>query len=339
MTNACRLIELHHTMRRIRTFEERVGEMFVRQCTAGSMLHLSVGEEGVAGICAEMAEDDSFTAHHRGHGIFLARGGEPHRMFAEIGGRQAGYCAGKGGSMHIADIDLGHLGANAIVGGGIPHAVGAALTYRTKKLDRVSVAFFGDGAMQQGILHESMNLAALWSLPVLFVCINNRYGMGTRIDRASASTNFVALAEAIGLRGREVDGSDVEAVAECAKAMMNDARSGTPGLLTMNCYRFYGHARMDKSPYRDEEEEFQGRQQDPIARARERLVEKGLATVEVLDLADDGIAKEMDSALEWAISQPPASPAAIFSDVYGEGEPAPVPVRARLLQILGESRS
>ena len=118
MTNACRLIELHHTMRRIRTFEERVGEMFVRQCTAGSMLHLSVGEEGVAGICAEMAEDDSFTAHHRGHGIFLARGGEPHRMFAEIGGRQAGYCAGKGGSMHIADIDLGHLGANAIVGGG-----------------------------------------------------------------------------------------------------------------------------------------------------------------------------------------------------------------------------
>ena len=337
MNSASRLIDLYRTMRRIRTFEERVGEMFVRQGTAGSMLHLSIGEEGVAGICAEMADDDSFTAHHRGHGIFLARGGRPDRMFAEIGGREAGYCAGKGGSMHIADVALGHLGANAIVGGGIPHSVGAALTYRTKGMRRVSVAFFGDGAMQQGILHESMNLAALWSLPVLFVCINNHYGMGTRIDRASANTDFASRARAAGLAGRGVDGSDVEAVAACAGEMLEDARAGKPGLLTMNCYRFFGHARMDKSPYRNEEEELRGRRRDPVAAARMRLAESGLATGDELDLVDTEVADEMDSALDWAMDRPQAAPSAIFDDVYGEGEPAPIPVRQRLSEILGEA--
>src|SRR6201993_3116036 len=166
-------LEIYRRMRRIRTFEERVGELFVRQQTAGSMLHLSIAEEAAAvGVTYPMREGDSFTTHHRGHGIFLARGADPKRMLAEIAGKANGYCRGKGGSMHIADMGLGHLGANAIVGGGISHAVGAALAYKRKHQPRVSVAFFGDGAMQQGILYESMNLAALWSLPVVFVCIN-----------------------------------------------------------------------------------------------------------------------------------------------------------------------
>ena len=165
---------LYRDMRRIRSLEERVSELFVRSESAGSMLHLSIGEEGVAGIVRAMDTQDSFTTHHRGHGIFVARGAEPARMLAEIAGKADGYCRGKGGSMHIADMGLGHLGANAIVGGGIAHAVGAALAYKRKKQPRVSVAFFGDGAMQQGILYESMNLAALWSLPVVFVCINNQ---------------------------------------------------------------------------------------------------------------------------------------------------------------------
>ena len=177
--------ELYRTMRRIRSFEERVAELYVRGESAGSMLHLSIGEEAAAaGVCAAMRPEDSFTTHHRGHGIFLARGADPNRMMAEIGGKATGYCGGKGGSMHIADMALGHLGANAIVGGGIPHVVGAGLSYKRLKKDAVSVAFFGDGAMQQGVLYESMNMAALWDLPVVLVCIKNQYGMGTRIDRA-----------------------------------------------------------------------------------------------------------------------------------------------------------
>src|SRR4029450_2588317 len=185
---------LYRDRPRIRSLEERVSELFVRSESAGSMLHLSIGEEGVAGIVRAMDTQDSFTTHHRGHGIFVARGAEPARMLAEIAGKADGYCRGKGGSMHIADMGLGHLGANAIVGGGRAHAgggapapaVGAALAYKRKKQPRVSVAFFGDGAMQQGILYESMNLAALWSLPVVFVCINNQDGMGTGIDPAAA---------------------------------------------------------------------------------------------------------------------------------------------------------
>ena len=194
---------LYRTMRRIRTFEERVAELYARGLSAGSMLHLSIGEEAAAaGVGAAMQPQDSFTTHHRGHGIFLARGAEPSRMMAEIAGRDAGYCRGKGGSMHIADMALGHLGANAIVGGGIPHVVGAALSYKRQGRDAISVAFFGDGAMQQGVLYESMNMAALWDLPVLFVCINNQYGMGTRIDLATRSIEFDRRAEAFGLTAR-----------------------------------------------------------------------------------------------------------------------------------------
>ncbi|MEL6922084.1 MAG: thiamine pyrophosphate-dependent dehydrogenase E1 component subunit alpha, partial [Pseudomonadota bacterium] len=185
------LADLYRDMRRVRTFEERVGELFVRGQSAGSMLHLSIGEESAAvGVCTNMRDGDTFTTHHRGHGIFLARGADPKQMMAEIAGKETGYCGGKGGSMHIADMGLGHLGANAIVGGGIPTVIGAGLAARNKKQDVVSVAFFGDGAMGQGILYESMNMAALWKLPVVFVCINNQYGMGTRIDQATANPNL-----------------------------------------------------------------------------------------------------------------------------------------------------
>ena len=339
MSTTRTLLDLYRTMRRIRTFEERVGEMFVRQATAGSMLHLSIGEEAVAGICAAMNDDDSFTTHHRGHGIFLARGGAPDRMLAEIGGKESGYCAGKGGSMHIADMGVGHLGANAVVGGGIPHAVGAALTYKTKGLDKVSVAFFGDGAMGQGLLYESMNMAALWSLPVLFVCINNQYGMGTRIDRAAANTDFAGRAIAFGLQGREVDGGDVEVVHQGAQAMIDAARSGNPSLLSLDCYRFYGHGRMDKSPYRDDAEEAQGRRRDPIINARETLVTRNEAGADELDLLDERVTAEMDAALDWALNQTPPAISAMFDHVYDADEPPPKPVRTKLAEILKEDRS
>ncbi|WP_424967864.1 MULTISPECIES: thiamine pyrophosphate-dependent dehydrogenase E1 component subunit alpha [unclassified Dinoroseobacter] len=331
------LPELYAEMRRVRSFEERVGELFVRGQSAGSMLHLSIGEESTAvGVCAAMEEGDTFTTHHRGHGIFLARGADPNGMMAEIAGKESGYCRGKGGSMHIADMGLGHLGANAIVGGGIPAVVGAGLAARQQKSGKVSVAFFGDGATGQGILYESMNMAALWSLPVMFVCINNQYGMGTRIDQATANPRLHERAEAFGLAARTVDGLAVEDVAEAAAELMAGARAGKPAFLAVDCYRFYGHARKDKSPYRDAAEEEMGRQKDPVQQAREKLIATGQMTETELDALDDRIAAEMDGSIDYAIAGKEPQMASMFRDVYDPSQPEPEPVRTRLDRILAQ---
>jgi TPP-dependent pyruvate/acetoin dehydrogenase alpha subunit len=325
------------TMRRIRSFEERVGELFLRGQSAGSMLHLSIGEEAVVGMADAMAPGDTFTTHHRGHGVFLARGADPARMMAEIAGKEAGYCRGKGGSMHIADRALGHLGANAIVGGGIPHVVGAGLTYRNRRSGQISVAFFGDGAMSQGILYESMNMAALWRLPVIFCCINNQYGMGTRVDRSAGKLGFGGRAEAFGLLAARADGQDVEAVHAAARDLVTAARDGRPGFLEIDAYRFYGHARMDKSPYRTAEEEAEGRARDPLSTARARLAAEGLADAADLDRIDAAAAVEMDLALEAAVAATPPGLPTMFQDVYAPGTPAPRPQADRLRAILAEA--
>jgi len=331
-------LDIYRRMRRIRTFEERVGEMFVRQQTAGSMLHLSIGEEAAAvGVTYPMLEGDSFTTHHRGHGIFLARGADPKRMMAEIAGKADGYCRGKGGSMHIADRTLGHLGANAIVGGGIPAVVGAGLSYKVLGKPNISIAFFGDGAMQQGVLYESMNLAALWRLPVLFVCVNNQWGMGTRIDRAAANTQFHERARTFGLEGQIVDGTDVFAVIDIAERLVQGAREGRPAYLSVECYRYYGHARMDKSPYRTPEEETEGRKQEPLQRAITWLQEREEVTSSELEAIDAAIAQEMDAAVEFAINAPPPPVTDLFRDVYDDHERAPEPLRKRLERILATS--
>lgn len=329
------LLDLYRTMRRIRSFEERVGELFVRNQTAGSMLHLSIGEEAAAaGVCAAMQPQDTFTTHHRGHGIFLARGADPRRMMAEIAGKLEGYCHGKGGSMHIADMQLGHLGANAIVGGGIPAVVGAGLSSRRKGRGGVSVAFFGDGAMHQGILYESMNMAALWDLPVVFCCVNNQYGMGTRVDQATRAPEFHRRAQAFGLNGVTVDGLDVEAVRDAATGIVDAARAGTPGFIAVSCYRFFGHARMDKSPYRSEDEEAEGRKKDAVGFARARIVAEGLAAPQALDALDAAIGEEMDGAIDFAVAADLPAVSSLFRDVYAVGEPEPEPVRARLDRVL-----
>ena len=331
------LLDLYKTMRRIRTFEERVNELFVRGQSAGSMLHMSIGEEAIAGVTRAMEPGDSFTTHHRGHGIFIARGADPKRMMAEIAGKEDGYCRGKGGSMHIADMALGALGANAIVGGGIPHVVGAGLTYRHKKKPNVSVAFFGDGAMQQGILYESMNMVALWKLPVVFCCINNHYGMGTRVDRSAGRIAFDERARAFGLNAAILDGQDVEAVHEGAERILSAARRGEPGFISLECYRHFGHARMDKSPYRDDAEEAAGRAKDSLAHARSRLLERGTVSPAELDAYDAAQAKEMDAAVEHAIATPPPPEASMFDHVYADGELKPTPLRAHLNAILSEA--
>ena len=332
------LLTLYRTMRRIRSFEERVGELFVRQQTAGSMLHLSIGEEAAAaGVCHSLQPQDTFTTHHRGHGVFLARGADPKRMMAEIAGRTTGYCRGKGGSMHIADMALGHLGANAIVGGGIPAVVGAGLSAKYFAKGAVSVAFFGDGAMGQGILYESMNMAGLWGLPVLFVCINNQYGMGTRVDQATSFSRFDDRARTFGLDGAMVDGEDVEAVAAAASLLVDGARkAGRPGYLAVDCYRFFGHARMDKSPYRSAEEEERGRKRDPVARARSLLLEREKLEETGLADLDRAIASEMDATLDYAVQGELPALDTMFRDVYADGEPAPEPVANRLARVFAK---
>ncbi|MEM9574979.1 MAG: thiamine pyrophosphate-dependent dehydrogenase E1 component subunit alpha [Pseudomonadota bacterium] len=329
------LADLYKEMRRIRTFEERVGELFVRGQSAGSMLHLSIGEESAAvGVATRMRDGDTFTTHHRGHGIFLARGADPNRMMAEIAGKEAGYCHGKGGSMHIADMSLGHLGANAIVGGGIPAVVGAGIAARNRNNGAVSVAFFGDGATGQGILYESLNMAALWKLPVMFVCINNQYGMGTRIDNATANTKLHERAIAFGLEARTVDGLDVETVADAAAELIAGARNGRPAFLSIDCYRFYGHARKDKSPYRDDMEEERGRQKDPLTRARATLIERGILSEDELEKIDVDIDNEMDNTIDFSTAQAEPQMNSMFSDVYDPSQPEPEPVRTRLHRVL-----
>ena len=313
------LKDLYTTMKRIRVFEERVAELFVRGETAGTMLHLSIGEElGPACVTKAMQDGDTFTTHHRGHGIFLARGGNPDKMMAEIAGKKDGYCKGKGGSMHIADMNLGHLGANAIVGGGIPTVVGAALSYKYLNNNNVSIAFFGDGAMQQGILYESMNMASLWNLPVVFCCINNQYGMGTKIDDAVGIKDFSARAKSFGLDTLHINHLDAEKAFLDVKDLIERTRSDGPSFIEVECYRFFGHARKDKSPYRSEEEEVKNRKFDPINFAKEKiLADKILNTNDILSL-DKKISDEMDVSMKFAMESPLNEESEIFTDVYDE---------------------
>ena len=313
-------ISLLRTMVRIREFEDRVAESYLRGLTAGSMFHLSVGEEGVgAGTGCAMRDGDVFTTHHRGHGIFLARGADPGRMFAEVFGRMEGYCAGKGGSMHIADAKLGHMGANAIVGANIPISLGGGFSMKYRKTGGVSVAFFGDGALNQGVLYESMNMAALWKLPVVFAVVNNQYGMGTRIDHASASLHFVERAETFGVRGMEVDGMDVEAVYRSSQELFDYSRKGSgPGFLIANCYRYYGHGRKDPSPYRAKEEEAAWKEKDPVEAQKKRLAAEGLLDEKAAEAMTAEIGREMDAAVAWAAEGHLPQPKELFTDVYAE---------------------
>jgi TPP-dependent pyruvate/acetoin dehydrogenase alpha subunit len=328
------LPNLYTTMKRIRTFEERVGELFIKGETAGTMLHLSIGEElGPTCLGAAMQKQDTFTTHHRGHGIFIARGGDPKKMMAEIAGKKDGYCKGKGGSMHIADMKLGHLGANAIVGGGIPTVVGAGLSSKYLEEDKVSVAFFGDGAMQQGILYESMNMASLWKLPVVFCCINNQYGMGTKIDNAAGLKDFSKRAASFGLNTLHIDDLDIENAYVKSKEIIDKARKFEPDFIEVECYRFFGHARMDKSPYRSEEEEIKMRKSDPISYASNQMLKNKIMNEDEIKKINEKISIEMDEAMDFAINSPLNNQKEIFTDVYDESEPLPISVEERINKI------
>src|SRR2546421_2937879 len=236
-----RLIHMYRQMVAIRLFEEQVNDLYTRALMPG-LAHLYIGEEAIAcGICEALRTDDFITSTHRGHGHCLAKGAAPDRMFAELLGKEAGYCKGKGGSMHIADPDTGNLGANAIVGGSAGIATGAALTAKRLKTNQVAVCFFGDGALGQGLLYEVMNMASLWKLPVIYVCENNLYNEYTH-NSETAAGDILARATAFGIPAESVDGQDVRAVYNAAKSIVERTRAGAgPAFLLCQTYRFLGH--------------------------------------------------------------------------------------------------
>ncbi|WP_067465782.1 thiamine pyrophosphate-dependent dehydrogenase E1 component subunit alpha [Actinomadura macra] len=314
-------VRLYRTMRVIREFEITAQRLLAQNRIKGG-LHLSVGQEAVAaGVCDVLRRADHITSTHRGHGHCLAKGGEPGRMMAELFARSAGYCGGRSGSMHIADPRSGILGANAIVGGGIPIAVGSGFAGKARGDDHVAVAFFGEGAVAEGAFHESLNLAALWRLPVIFVCENNEYAELSHISVHLPTRDVADFAAPYGMPGVIVDGNDAVAVREKAAEAVARARAGDgPTLLECKTYRWMGHFEGDQQRYRDKAEVERWRQNDPLERLRQSYVAaSGLGD----DLAeiDAAVRDEVARAVEWAEAAEPAGPEAVAAHVYHDDGP------------------
>jgi pyruvate dehydrogenase E1 component alpha subunit len=310
---------MYRQMRAIRLFEERVNDLYTRALMPG-LAHLYIGEEAVAvGVCSALGGDDYITSTHRGHGHCLAKGASPGLMFAELLGKKAGYCKGKGGSMHIADPDTGNLGANAIVGGSAALATGAAFSSKYLRQDRVVVCFFGEGALGQGVLYESMNLAQLWKLPVVYLCENNLYNEYTHFTETTAG-DILARAAAFGLASASVDGQDVRAIHATVAPLVERARRGDgPAFVLANTYRFRGHhvGDISRDYYRAKQEEQQWMaERDPIAILGSHLVDEGFADRDALDRIDAELAEEMDRAMRWAIDAPYPAVHEVTEDVY-----------------------
>ena len=312
------LIKLYTTMATIRNFEERGIPETGQRAMSGSV-HSSAGQEAVpTGVCAHLFDEDYIGSTHRGHGHCIAKGVDPRRMMAELFGRSTGTNKGKGGSMHIADMSKGMLGTNGVVGASIPLAVGAGLTSKLKDLKRVAVAFFGDGAANQGVLHESMNLASVWKLPVIFCCENNGYAQSTPVEYALSTANVSDRAAGYDMPGITVDGMDVFAVYDAAGQAVERARNGEgPTLLECRTYRFYGHTVFDNPlTYRTKEEEDHWRARDPLKLFRENVLPLGDITLEELDQIDQEAADLMEEAIKLADAGPLPETDKIYEDVY-----------------------
>ncbi len=312
------LLRLYETMVLIRAFDQRFATL-VAQGKFSGVGHLYVGQEAVAaGVCAALQPDDYVTSTHRGHGHCLAKGVDPNEMMAELFGRATGTCKGKGGSMHIADFRKGMLGANGIVGAGLPIACGAALTAKLTGSGRIAVTFFGDGAANIGAFHEALNLASIWKLPVVFVCENNRYGEATPVEYALAADHVADRAAAYRMPGLIADGQDVLDVYEKAREAVAHARSGAGSvLLECETYRYFGHFVGDPARYRSAEELEWFRSRDCIARFRERLTRDHRIPKERLDEIDAAVERRIDDAVAFAEASPLPDVADITTDVYG----------------------
>ena len=302
-------------MVRIRAFEEKAIELYQKGLVHGTV-HATIGQEASsAGVMLALRKDDYVTSTHRGHGHCIAKGARVDRMMAELLARRDGYCKGLGGSMHIADFEVGMLGANGIVAAGTTIATGAGLSIHLRGTDQVAVTFFGDGSVNQGSFHEACNMAAAWKLPVLFVCENNQYGLSTPMPETVAGGSIAGRAQAYGIPGMQVDGQDMDAVYGAAAAAVARARRGEgPSLIEVNTYRYYGHNAGDPARYRTREEVDRWKQRDPIALTRQKRAETGPAAE--ADRIEAETAAEVSAAVEWALQSPELTPEEMLQYVY-----------------------
>jgi pyruvate dehydrogenase E1 component alpha subunit len=315
---AARALSLYARMALVREFEERLKLQVERGVPVGAV-HFYTGQEAVAaGVCEALAPGDWIASTHRGHGHCLAKGVDPKPMMAELYGKVTGTNRGKGGSMHVTDLEAGVLGVNPIVGMGVPHAVGAALSARVRGTTAVAVAFFGDGATSMGVVHESMNLASIWRLGVVFVCENNGYGQATPAEYAIAADRISDRGAAYRMPGETVDGQDVRAVYRAAVAAVERARGGGgPSLIECRTYRYYGHHQGDDPlRYRLAAEQDAARARDCLRLAREWILADGLADAAALAAIDDATRRRIDEAIAFAEASPVPGPEDLLTDVY-----------------------
>lgn len=312
-----RLVEIYRKMLEIRHFEEKVFDLYGQNLVPGT-IHLYAGQEAVAaGVCATLRKDDYITSTHRGHGHCIAKGAKLERIMAEILGKKTGYCKGKGGSMHIADFSVGMLGATAVVGAGIPIATGAGLSIKLRKTDQVVACFFGEGASNQGTFHEGINMASIWRLPVLFVCENNLYAMGTRQSRVMAVENVADRATAYGIPGRVVDGNDVLAVYDVAHEAVERARKGKgPTLIECKTYRHKGHSRFDPATYRSKKEVEEWLTRDPVSTFKTKLLGMKAVTEKRAKELEESVIADVEKAVKYALESPYPEPEEALEDLY-----------------------
>ncbi len=312
------IVDMYKTMHLIRQFELMADKLYALGKVHGTM-HLSAGQEAVAvGISRATRLDDYLINHHRGHGHFISKKADINLMMAEFLGKEAGYCKGRGGSMHIADFSSNNLGANGIVGGGIPHSLGVGLAIQMQKKDQICISIFGDGASNEGVFHETLNMAALWKLPVLYVCENNKYGMSMDIERVSAKLPIAQRAEGYGIPWYYIDGNDLLTVYETTRDAVEKIRSGDgPVFIETQTYRYFGHSKSDRNLYRTKEEvENWKTNKDPIMLFGNQLKESGLLSQEDAERIEGEALSSIEAAVEFAESSPDPDPSTVAEYVY-----------------------
>ncbi|WP_276537103.1 thiamine pyrophosphate-dependent dehydrogenase E1 component subunit alpha [Anaerosalibacter massiliensis] len=311
------ILEMYKRMNEARAFEEKVSYFFARGMVHGTT-HLSIGQEASSvGACMALNNDDLITSTHRGHSQVIGKGIDLNKMMAELLGKYTGYCKGKGGSMHIADVDAGNLGANGVVGGGHGIAVGAALTQQMKKTGKVVLCFFGDGASNEGSFHEALNLASVWKLPVIFYCENNLYGMSVPQNKAMNIKNIADRAKSYGIPGHIIDGNNAVEVYNRTKEIAKYVREGNgPVLIESKTYRWLGHSKSDAQIYRLKEEVEEWKSKCPIKQLRNYIIENKISTEEELDKIENNARESIEKAVEFANNSPNPPIETITEDVY-----------------------
>ena len=308
--------ELYLKMMQTRKFEETAARLFVEGKVHGTA-HFCIGEEATGvGVCSALEVEDYILQTHRGHNQGIGKNMDINKMMAEFRGKETGYCKGKGGCMHIADFSVGSLGANGVVGGGIPIATGAALKQKYNKEKNITVCFFGDGASNEGAFHESLNLAAAWKLPVLFVCTNNQYGMSTSIKKSMAIDNIAIRAEGYGMKGIELDGNDVVNIYNETKKAKKYILENGPMLMVLDTYRWMGHSKSDAQLYRTKEEVNEWKEKCPVKRHKEFMIAEGILTEAEIEALDVQAAEDIKKAVDFAENSPEPKIEDIFDDVY-----------------------